>query len=182
MTGSLLARAAGIALLFTQAVCRLDADGGALQLHRQAGPFIVSVFTTPPLPRTGPVDFSVLLQSSAALTPVLDAEVEVIARDGRGVTVSRGAVHEQAQNRLLYAAVLTLPHDGEWSYQVTVRRGATAVEAGGTLRVFTESSRLVSHWRALSFPLVLLLLLAVHQGLAAAQNKRGTRRQAVRVS
>ena len=66
-----LNRATGVmrlALLAMQATCLLRADGGALLMRQPAGPFIVSVFATPPLPRAGPVDFTVLLQASGSLT------------------------------------------------------------------------------------------------------------------
>lgn len=164
---------APVALLLTLlAAPLLHADGGALQLHRQAGPWLVSVFTAPPLPRAGPIDFSVLLQTPGSLTPVVDARVEVIANDGSGVTVSRAAFHEQAQNRLLYAALLTLPHEGAWRYEVAISHSSTQAVAAGSLRVFPAASRLDSHWRELWFAPLLLLLFALHQALSLSGKRR----------
>jgi hypothetical protein len=130
------------------------------------------VFTAPPLPRAGPIDFSVLLQTPGSLAPVLDAQVEVIARDASGVTVSRAALHEQAQNRLFYAAILTLPHEGAWRYEVAVSRSSTQAVAAGSLRVFDARSRVLSHWRALSFGPLILLLFALHQTLSFFAKRR----------
>src|SRR5258708_29752944 len=49
------------------------ADGGAVQLHATALPFVVTVFTDPPQCRAGQVDLSALVQEENG--PVLDAEV-----------------------------------------------------------------------------------------------------------
>jgi hypothetical protein len=103
---------------------------------------------------------------------VLDANVEVIARDSAGVTVSRAARHEQAQNRLLYAAVLILPHEGAWRYEVAISRPPTQAFAAGSLRVFAAGSQLLSHWRELSFAPLLLLLLTLHQALTWSGKRR----------
>ena len=40
------------------------ADGGLLRARQEAGPFIVSIFTAPEPLRAGPVEVSVLVQSS----------------------------------------------------------------------------------------------------------------------
>ena len=57
-----------IALTITLIVLGLEtavwADGGTLRTRQQAGPFIVSIFTAPEPLRAGPVDVSVLVQSS----------------------------------------------------------------------------------------------------------------------
>lgn len=174
MSTAIATRILKIVLVAAQTACFLRADGGALLMRQHAGPFAVSVFAAPPLPRVGPIDFSVLLQSPDSLTPVLDAQVEIVARDGKGVIVSRSALHDQAQNRLFYGAVLTLPHEGPWNYDVSIRKAATTATASGSLRVFPASSPLAAHWRVFSFPFVFLLLFTLHQTLAAGQ-----RRQAV---
>lgn len=135
-------------------------------MRQPAGPFIVSVFATPPLPRAGPVDFTVLLQASGSLTPVLDAQVEITARDQSGAVVSRNAFHSNAQNRLFYGAELTLPEEGQWKYEVSIRQAAANTKVGGSLQVFPGRSRLAAHWRAFSFPFGFILLFTLHQVLA----------------
>src|SRR5260221_12518986 len=49
------------------------ADGGAVQLHATAPPFVVTVFTDPPQGRAGQEDLSTLVQEEKG--PVLDDEV-----------------------------------------------------------------------------------------------------------
>src|SRR5260221_12998593 len=48
------------------------ADGGAVQLHATAPPFVVTVFTDPPQCRAAQVDLSAVVQEKNR--PVLDAE------------------------------------------------------------------------------------------------------------
>lgn len=140
-------------------------------MRQPAGPYIVSVFATPPLPRVGPIDFTILLQASGSLTPVLDAQVEIVARDDSGVVVSRSALHSAAQNRFFYGAELTLPHEGPWKYGISIRQAATTNTATGSLRVFPGGSRLTAHWRAVLFPFAFILLFALHQVLTHEQRR-----------
>src|SRR5260370_39365732 len=51
------------------------ADGGSVQLHSVSGPFDITLFAEPPLPRAGQLDFSVLIHDSKTVQPVLDAAV-----------------------------------------------------------------------------------------------------------
>jgi hypothetical protein len=170
-------RAAIVLLLGLCAPIGLRADGGTLQVRRQAGPWLVTVFTSPALPRAGIIDFTVLLQDPASLEPVLDAEVEIRASDERGTTVSRGARHDAAQNRLFYGALLTL-HEGEWGYEIAVKDGSAQPKnqatARGSLQVFAPSEpRLASHWHELALAPLLLLLFGFHQWLALSAKRRG---------
>ena len=48
------------------------ADGGAVQLHVAAPPFVVTVFTDPPQCRAGQVDLSAFVQEEKG--PLLDAD------------------------------------------------------------------------------------------------------------
>src|SRR5580700_5635655 len=50
-------------------------DGGSVQLHSVSGPFEITLFTEPPLPRAGQIDFSVLIQDAKSGQPVMDATV-----------------------------------------------------------------------------------------------------------
>jgi hypothetical protein len=51
------------------------ADGGRLQMRQAAGPFVVSLFTTPESLAVGPADVSVLVEEQGSV--LLDANVVV---------------------------------------------------------------------------------------------------------
>ena len=74
-----------------------------LLLHRQAGPYIVSLFSADAPLRAGSQDFTVLLQNAADGTPQLDANVTLIFRnsDAKEQIEARAG---QSANKLLYAA------------------------------------------------------------------------------
>ena len=92
----------------------LFGDGGTLQFRGETPELSVTVFTSPAPLSAGPADISVLLQKRETLEPVLDAEVSIVMRAvASGSEIRVRATREQAQNKLLYAAPLTL---GEIDY------------------------------------------------------------------
>jgi hypothetical protein len=54
------------------------ADGGSIQLRREAGDLAITAFTSPVPLSVGLSDISVLIQNRNALDPVLDADVRLI--------------------------------------------------------------------------------------------------------
>src|SRR5258705_2791609 len=91
------------------------ADGGAVQMRKETGDLVITVFTSPAPLSVGPVDMSLLLQNRNGLEPVLDANVSLVLRSGASsIEVRARPTREQAQNKLLYAAAVTLPESGQW--------------------------------------------------------------------
>ena len=146
------------------------ANGGQLRVSDQpAGPYVVTVWTSPSPVRAGLVDVSVLVQDQAR-QPVNDAQVTVIAEpiSHGGSGGSYPATRDQAHIKLYYAAKFNLPAAGQWRFTVDVqgsRGGGTmafALEAGGA--------------RVISTPLLIALLFLVPLGiawrLAQAQRQR----------
>jgi hypothetical protein len=106
------------------------ADGGAVQLHVAAPPFVVTVFTDPPVCRAGQVDLSAFIQEEKG--PVLDAEVVAsLSALEPAKTVSAGAWLPPAcaanattdlqnvplqiargTNRLFYSTLIQIPYGG----------------------------------------------------------------------
>jgi hypothetical protein len=147
------------------------ANGGEVRVsNAPAGPYAVTVFTSPTPFRAGPVDISVYVAEGQNLAPVEDAQVTVTVEPigHAGAGGSYPATHEQATNKLFYAAKFTLPSDGQWRVTVDVDgplgSGSTAfeLEAGGASRI--------------SGPLLIVLLVLVPLGiawrLAQAQRQR----------
>src|SRR5262245_57509278 len=69
------------------------ADGGTVQFKKSAGPFSITVFTTPSPLRAGPVDISLMIQSSVNQQPLLDCVTEVHLRKEGEVGMSSEATH-----------------------------------------------------------------------------------------
>ena len=99
------------------------ANGGVTQLDRQpAGPYLLSVTTSPTPLRTGTGDVSVLVERSDTQDIVLDAQVSVAAEPilGNRSAVLFSATHDQAINKLLYSANVDLTESGRWQFVVQV--------------------------------------------------------------
>ncbi len=109
------------------------ANGGTIQLADQpAGPYAVTVFTSPSPIRVGTVDVSVLVKRGQSEDLVLDAQVMVTAEpiDHQGAGGTFEATHDQATNKLFYAANVSLPTPGRWklTVQIAGREGSGAVD------------------------------------------------------
>jgi hypothetical protein len=166
------------------------ADGGAVRLREATGPFLLTVFTTPPTPRTGLVDVSVLVQSRDAGETLLDAEVDLFffsppgvvavgrevfcAPDGTqilalsaGDTRSRAipATQKHATNKLLYAAKVNLPVGGDWQLRVQVRRSSAIANVNFPLPVATGGASFTNVWPFVAPPLILIAIFICHQRL-----------------
>ena len=168
----MISRAGRLLMLLCALAALLAADGGTLQVRQASGPFVISVFTSPAVLRTGNVDFSVLLQESGRLDPVLAAEVEIRAENADGIIVSKAATHDNAQNKLLYAASLDLSTPGEWTFNVLVHQQERAAQASGTLIAGPSQPRFLAHWPQWAFVPLMVLLFALHQWLKGRQQAR----------
>jgi hypothetical protein len=147
----------------------LFGDGGTLQFRGETPELSVTVFTSPALLSAGPADISVLLQKHETLEPVLDAEVSIVMRAvASGTEVRVRATREQAQNKLLYAAPLTLGESGTWRIKVGILRlGAKSEKSEilGTIRVAPNRQKLETYWGYLAFPPLTVLLFTVREWL-----------------
>jgi len=124
------------------------ADGGTVQMRKEAGPFLITVFTSPAPLSAGPADISVLLQNLDGLTPVLDARVSVLLhRDASSTEIKAHATREQAQNKLLYAALVTLP------------------ESGGEIDVAQSHTMAGSYWSYIALPPLMIAGFVIREWL-----------------
>lgn len=157
------------------ALCgQAQADGGLLQLRQTAGRFVITVFAEPTPPRVGPVDISVLAQDRADGRAALDEEVIVrLRREGR-ITVVGRARRNVEQNNLLYSALINLPEAGQWDLEVTIMQGGSKASVLGQMWVSQPRPFLLSYWRSLSLPWVVIALFIMNQWLKrrAASRRR----------
>src|SRR5579871_4724750 len=129
------------------------ADGGAVVLHKRTQALTVTAFASPAPPRAGPLDISVLVQSSDTLEPVLDAQVWLRFANG-SQTKEVQATRTQAKNKLLYAASAQLADPGDWqlSVETRTRAGATPVTVSGSLTVAPEQRKLGAYSGYIALP------------------------------
>src|SRR5260370_621938 len=100
--GASMTRYTLLVLVCMLAQATVFADGGLVQLRKEAGAFVITVFTSPAPLSAGPVDISLLLQNRNGLEPVLDASVSLLLRaDASSTELRARATREQAQNKLL---------------------------------------------------------------------------------
>ena len=141
------------------------ADGGLVRISRQAGPFTLTVFTSPTPLRAGSIDVSVLVQEGRGGDVVDDAAVVVTLRGADRPPLRATATRAQATNKLLYAALLDLPAPGAWQVEVDVAHdGATA-----SLAFPVDAEPALPPWRAywayLALPFAGIAVYALHQWL-----------------
>jgi hypothetical protein len=162
------------------ALCaQAQADGGLVQLHQTAGRFVVTVFTAPNPPRVGPVDISVLAQDRLDGRAALDGEVIVRLRSEGGMTVVGQATRNVAQNKLLYSILMNLPEAGQWDLEVTIKQGKQGESQAsvlGRIWVAQPGPFLLSYWRSLSLPWIVVTLFAMNQWLKRRAASRLSRR------
>ncbi len=160
------------ALLATSPVVA-RADGGVVRLAERVGPYAITVFTAPAL-ATGMADISVMVQEAEGGRPVVDARVSLLLSNDDGSAIAADATREQAQNRLLYAALVDLASPGSWALRVTVDRGADSVTVATTIPVAPPSPSLLAYWPYLAIPPVAVALFAVNQRSKRRARARAT--------
>jgi hypothetical protein len=154
-------------LLFLLLPAAAFADGGAVQARRESGPFVVTVFTSPSSVVAGPLDISVLIQERATLAPILNAAVAIQLRQTRSsASISIPATREQAQNKLLYAAQVTLREEGVWRYTITISRSGRQSSIAGQFTAGPSHLALAAYWGYIALVPALIAVIAVHELLA----------------
>jgi len=148
------------------------ADGGTVQLRKEAGHLLITMFTSPASLSVGLADVSLLLQNRDDLEPVLDANVSLGLRaDDSEMELWEHPTREQARNKLLYAAPVTFPAPGKWRVLVTVDRKGERTEAEGTIEVAPAPDRTASYSDYIAFPPVMITLFVVRERLLSRKSK-----------
>jgi hypothetical protein len=168
-----------IALLLLSGGQLLRADGGGVVLQKQAGPFLLTVFSDPSQVRVGRVDLSVLCQKSdGGGATLLDAKVFLHLTKPGGAEIvefTLPATHEAATNKTLYASHLDLPTPGKWKVKVDVRRGSEEASVTGDLNVLPKEPLLVTYWPFFVMLPLIALLFAVNRRLRKRRERRHPR-------
>jgi hypothetical protein len=146
------------------------ADGGVVQMQRSAGPFVITVFTAPAPLRAGPADISIMVQDGD--NPVLDAEVTVRFHREGGEAIEAEATRERSKNKLLYAALVSMPEAGSWEIDVAVVRNSEETRIDGVMIVAPPPPFLLTYWWTLALPPVAIGLFVINQWLRKTVGSR----------
>ena len=153
-------------IVMTLAQATAFADGGTVQLRKEAGALVITVFSSPAPLSAGLVDISLLVQNRSGLEPVLDANVSLLLRaDASGTEIQARPTREQAQNKLLYAAPVTLAESGRWQLAITILRNGERTEATGAIDVASAPEMAASYWSYIAFPPLAIVVFAVREWL-----------------
>ncbi|MBX6754346.1 MAG: hypothetical protein IRY86_08950 [Thermorudis peleae] len=101
-----------------------SANGGQVRVAGEhVGPFIVTVYTSPIPLQTGTADVSVLVQRPDTQDVVNDATVTVTMTPVGDESAAKTfpATHDQATNKLYYAANIPVDRAGRYHFTVTVQ-------------------------------------------------------------
>lgn len=167
-------------LLFLAAGQFLRADGGKVQLQRQAGPFLITVFSDPSVVRVGRVDLSVLCQKSDDKSTILDAKIFLHLTKPGGAEIvefTLPATHQAATNKTLYVAHLDLPTAGKWKVKVDASRGGDEASVTGDLNVLPKEPLLLTYWPFFLVVPLIALLFAINRRLRRGRELRHPRAQ-----
>ncbi len=144
-------------------------------MRQTAGPFVVSLFTTPESLAVGPADLSVMVEEQGSGDVLLDADV-VITLTPEDVGVAPMVAHlshAHATNRLLEDAVIQLPHAGRWRAVIHVTEAGRVATASTVLTVANYSARRGTVWLFAILPICVAALFAWVQ----AAKRRARRRR-----
>jgi len=153
-------------VVITLAQATAFADGGTVQLRKEAGALVITVFSSLAPLSAGPVDISLLVQNRNGLEPVLDANVSLLLRaDASGTEIQARPTRERAQNKLLYAAPVTLAESGRWQLAITILRNGERTEATGAIDVASAPEMAASYWSYIAFPPLVIVVFVVREWL-----------------
>ena len=153
----------------------LRADGGTLQLQKQVGGLIVTVFSEPVPVRVGHVDLSVMCQRATDKAPVLNARVLLhLRRPGGGeiFEFTLPAKHAAATNKMLYAAGVTIPSPGLWQLGVEVEDSGGLASVYGSLQVLGKEPPLATYWPFFVMVPLIAILFGVNRWLRRGRRAR----------
>jgi hypothetical protein len=131
-------------------------------MRQAAGPFVVSLFTTPESLAVGPADLSVMVEEQGSGEVLLDADVVIVltSEDAGSAPVIAHLSHAHATNRLLQDAVVQLPHAGRWHAGLHIREAGREASASTDLTVANYSARRGTVWLFAILPICVVALFA----------------------
>lgn len=159
-----------IACLTSQAAY---ADSGRLRFSKTAGPFQVTLFTTPEPLTPGPADFSVMVQDAATGQILSNAEVLLQLDQPGASSIHAQATHALATNKLLQAAEFSLPFAGSWHLHLDITQASAHAAIDTDIAVQPGSRNTLLIWLFALLPCFAVGLFVLHQRQKLSRQSRG---------
>jgi len=111
------------ALILLPVTARAHTDGIMQLAAEPAGPYSLTVWTSPDPPTTGePLHVAMAVVLAEDASPVFDADIEVqLTPDDGGPAVSGPATIENSANKFLHEAVLEIEDSGNYQVEIFVK-------------------------------------------------------------
>ena len=142
-------------------------DGGTMLLHQDSGAFTVTVFAAPQPLQVGAAEISVMVQDRSSGNVLADPVVEVTLDQQTSVRLANG----HTSNRLLQAATVHFSRAGQWTLNISVKRGQDVASFHVECSVEADHSRAILLWFYLLLPVVVIVVFVIHQGLQARHSR-----------
>jgi cytochrome c oxidase assembly factor CtaG len=171
--------AACVCLTWLLAANSNDDDNQVLRYQGVSPSLTVAVFGPPGDLHPGSSQFSVLVLDRNTQETLLDTKVDLKAQPVnklQGLSSAATATHEDSDNKLLQAAELDLPTEGEWSLHVTVQREAISDDFWLAVRVTQREAGGAHRWPYLAILLFAAGLLFAYVGRHRALGSRHLKR------
>jgi cytochrome c oxidase assembly factor CtaG len=139
-----------------------DNDNQVLRYESVSPSLAVAVFAPPGSLEAGSSQFTVLVRNRSTQETLLDAKVDLTAQpanNSQALFARATASHEDSENKLLQAADLYLPTEGEWTLHITVQREAVSHDFLLAFRVTKPDAGIASKWPYLAILLFTASLL-----------------------
>ncbi len=152
-----------VALFFT---IPAHGDGGRVQMHASAGPYMVTLFSTPDILVTGPADLSVGIEDTATGEFINDVDVELTLSQLDTASANKivaHTTHGSSARGILQAAQITFPQAGRWRITIDVNRKGKTGQCTTDLTVGTTHQRAYEIWAAGSAPFIICVLFVIHE-------------------
>lgn len=141
-------------------------DGGRVQMHQNAGPFVVTLFSIPDDLVTGPADLSVGVEDAATGELMNDANVSFTLTKLDGAPTDRivvRATEGSVGGGILKSAEIAFPSAGLWHILIEVSEGKKQGECSLDLTIGTAHARTYEVWAAAISPPLFVSLFLIHQ-------------------
>jgi hypothetical protein len=156
----------------------LQADGGTVVFHKQAGDFDITVFSKSEAVRAGANDLSVMVQRQNDKSTVMNASVLLhLQRTNSAGEITRLtgiATHARATNKLLYAATLNIPSTGIWQLDADVTSNGRTALVSGEITVLPPQPPIVNYWPYVAMVPALAIAFIINRKLRARFRSRVT--------
>ena len=160
-------------LVLLVAAVHVVADGGTVVLRKQAGPLLITVFSSSAQLRMGRNDVSVMVEDTVTKSAIQDANVTIHLRQSSPSGISEvyaPATHEKATNKLLYATLVDFSTTGVWRLIVNVNSKTDSAEVAGDVNVLPPQPSIVKYWPYFVIVPILIGLYLLNQFLRKKQN------------